>query len=134
MFYLTSLLPSFLNCKINMAYISFSEMTHVEQLAWYLIDSKAEQMLPIIFHGSSDHKTICLQRGRPGFNPWVGKIPWRREWQPTPVFLPEKSHEQRSLAGCSPRDHKELGMTESLTHHHYYHLSTSVCAHHYSGG
>ena len=33
------------------------------------------------------------------FNPWVGKIPWRRTWQPTPVFLPGESHEQRSLAG-----------------------------------
>ena len=36
------------------------------------------------------------------FNPWVGKIPWRRAWQPTPVFLPGKSHGQRSLAGCRP--------------------------------
>ena len=36
------------------------------------------------------------------FNPWVGKIPWRREWQPTPVFLPGKVHAQRSLAGYSP--------------------------------
>ena len=36
------------------------------------------------------------------FNPWVGKIPWRRKWQPTPVFLPGKSHGQRSLAGYSP--------------------------------
>ena len=34
---------------------------------------------------------ICLQCRRPGFNSWVGKIPWRREWQLTPVFLPEKS-------------------------------------------
>ena len=33
------------------------------------------------------------------FDPWVGKIPWRREWQPTPVFLPRKFHQQRSLAG-----------------------------------
>jgi len=39
---------------------------------------------------------------RPGFDPWVGKIPWRREWQPTPVFLPGESHGQRSLAGHSP--------------------------------
>ena len=38
---------------------------------------------------------------RCGFNPWVGKIPWRRKWQPTPVFLPGKSHGQRSLAGYS---------------------------------
>ena len=36
-----------------------------------------------------------------GFNSWVGKIPWRRKWQPTSVFLPEKSHGQRSLAGYS---------------------------------
>ena len=35
---------------------------------------------------------------RTGFNPWVGKIPWRREWQPTPLFLPEQFHGQRSLA------------------------------------
>ena len=37
-----------------------------------------------------------------GFDPWVGKIPWRRAWQPTPVVLPGKSHGQRSLAGYSP--------------------------------
>ena len=36
------------------------------------------------------------------FDPWVRKIPWRRAWQPTPVFLPGESHEQRSLAGNSP--------------------------------
>ena len=35
---------------------------------------------------------ICLQCGRPGFDPWVGKIPWRRVWQPTPVFLSGESH------------------------------------------
>ena len=39
---------------------------------------------------------------RHGFDPWVGKILLRRAWQPTPVFLPEESHEQRSLAGYSP--------------------------------
>ena len=54
------------------------------------------------FPGDSDGKTVCLQCWRPGFNPWVGKIPWSRKWQPTPVFLPEKSHGQRSLVGYSP--------------------------------
>ena len=39
---------------------------------------------------------------RPGFDLWVGKIPWRRTWQPTPVFLPGESHGQRSLPGYSP--------------------------------
>ena len=42
----------------------------------------------------------------------MGKIPWRREWLPTPVFLPGESHGQRSLAGCRPRGHEESDMTE----------------------
>ena len=45
--------------------------------------------------------------GDMGFIPWVGKIPWRRKWQPTPVFLPGESHGQRSLADYSPWGHKE---------------------------
>ena len=53
---------------------------------------------------------ICLWAM--GFNPWVRKFPWRRKWQPTPVFLPEKSHGQRSLTGYSPRGCKELDPTE----------------------
>ena len=53
------------------------------------------------FPGGSEGKE-CLQCGRPGFDPWVEKIPWRRKWQSTPVFLPRESHEQRSLAGYSP--------------------------------
>ena len=43
-------------------------------------------------------QTICLHCGRPRFDPWVRKIPWRREWQPTLVFLPGKIHGERSLA------------------------------------
>ena len=57
---------------------------------------------------------ICLQCGRPRFNPWVGKIPWRRVWQSTPVFLPGKSHGQRTLAGYSPWGRKESDTTERL--------------------
>ena len=49
------------------------------------------------------------------FDPWVGKIPWRREWLLTPVFLPGEFHGQRSLAGYSPCGHKELNMNERLT-------------------
>jgi len=59
---------------------------------------------------------ICLQGGRPGFDPWVGKIPWRkRTWQPTPVFLAGESHGQRILVGYSPGGHKQLDTTERLT-------------------
>ena len=53
-------------------------------------------------YGKESH----LQCRRPGFNPWVRKIPWRREWQTTPVFLPGEAHGQRSLA--------ELDTTEQL--------------------
>ena len=47
-----------------------------------------------------------------GFNPWVRKIPWRRESLPTPVFLPGEFLGQRSLAGYGPQEHKELDMNE----------------------
>ena len=58
---------------------------------------------------------ICLQCRRPGFNPQVEMMPWRREWQPTPVFLPGEFHEQRNLAGHSPWGRKELDTTDRLT-------------------
>ena len=48
----------------------------------------------------------CLQCRWPRLNPWVGKIPWRRKWQPTPVFLLGKSHGQWRLPGYRPWDHK----------------------------
>ena len=57
-------------------------------------------------------KKIHLPSRRCSFNPWVGKIPWRREWKPTPVLLLGESHGQRSLAGYSPWGCKELAMTE----------------------
>jgi len=44
----------------------------------------------------------CRRYKRCEFNPWVGKIHWRRKWQPTALFFPGESHEQRSLAGYSP--------------------------------
>ena len=43
------------------------------------------------------------------FDPWVGKIPWKRKWKPTPVFLPGESHGQRSLAGYNPRGLQRVG-------------------------
>ena len=49
------------------------------------------------------------------FHPWIGKIPFRREWLPTPYFLPREFHGQRSLAGYSPWGHKESDMTQRLT-------------------
>ena len=46
---------------------------------------------------------------RRGFDPWAGKIPFRRKWHPTPVLLPGMSHGQRSLVGYSPWGHKRVG-------------------------
>ena len=57
---------------------------------------------------------ICLQCRRHRFDPWVGKYPWRRKWQPTPLFLPGESLGQRSLTGYSPWGPKESAMTEQL--------------------
>ena len=78
---------------------------------------------------------ICLQCSIPGFDFWVRKIPWSREWQPTPVFLPGELHGQRSLAGYSPCDGKEADMTELLPLPHFsvwrgtfFFLSTHVIA------
>ena len=53
-------------------------------------------------------KEPACQCRRPRFNPWVGKFPWRRKWQPTPVFLPGKSCGQKSLVGYNPRGCKRV--------------------------
>ena len=66
----------------------------------------------LMWERGADGESICLQCRRPGFDPWVGKIPWRRKWQPTPVFLPGKSHGQKSLAHYSPWGRKESDVTE----------------------
>ena len=61
--------------------------------------------------GASGQEPACQCR-RCGFNPLVRKMPWRRAWQPTPVFLPGESNEQRSLVGYSPLGQKESDTTK----------------------
>ena len=67
--------------------------------------------------GPGGKESACQFRRckRCGFNPWVRKIPWNREWQPTPVFLPGKFHGQRSMAGYGPWGCKKSDMTERLS-------------------
>ena len=66
------------------------------------------------FQDGASGKEPARQFGRHkrhGFDPWVGKIPllpWRRKWQPTPVFFPEESHGQRSFMDYSPWGHKRV--------------------------
>ena len=57
---------------------------------------------------------------RCGLDPWVGKIPWRREWQSTPVLLPGESHGQRSLVGYSPWGRRESDTTERIHFHFHF--------------
>ena len=72
------------------------------------LQSAFQRTFALFFPGGSVSKESTsnagdhLQCRRPGFDPWLRKIPWRRKWQPTPVFLPGKSHEQRGLVGYSP--------------------------------
>ena len=70
--------------------------------------------LPRWYNGK---ESTCLCR-RHGFDPWVGKKPWRRKWQPNPVFLPGKFHGQRSLLSYSPWGPKRVGPNLAHTHTH----------------
>ena len=68
----------------------------------------------------------CKRHKKCWFDSWVGRIPWRRAWQPTPVFLPGDSHGQRSLAGYSPWGRKELDTTEATEQAHM-HAYVCMC-------
>ena len=70
-------------------------------------------------------KESACQRKRCKFNPWIRKIPWRRKWQSTPVFLLGKCHGQRSLARYSPWGHTESDTTEQLSTHTHQGLNLS---------
>ena len=63
-------------------------------------------------HSNKESACLCRRHRRHGFDHWVRKIPWRRKWWPSPIFLPGKSHGQRNLVGYSPCGRKELDTTE----------------------
>ena len=68
----------------------------------------------LVFLGGASGKVPacqCRRCKRWGFDPWVGKSPWRRKWQPAPVFLTGEAHGQRSLVGYSPGGLKESNMS-----------------------
>ena len=67
------------------------------------------------FPGGSEVKVSACNGRRPKFDPWVGKIPWSKKWQPTPVLLTEKSHGLRSLVGYSPWGRKESDVLKTAT-------------------
>ena len=90
-----------------------------EDLAWPLLRR---------WYSGEEPACQCRRRQRHGFNRWVGKIPWRRKWQSTLVFLPGKFHGQRTLVGYSPWSCKESDMIEQLSTMHT-HTRTHTCAH-----
>ena len=85
--------------------------------AYSFLSEKGEFTRLMVWHwgfpGGSEDKVSTCNAGDP-VRSLGWKIPWRRKWQPTPVFLPGESHGQRSMAGYSPGGHKESDMTERL--------------------
>ena len=100
--------------KNKKVFLLFSGSAHSWERLWWVRGVKLERdtffCLSVFigvefikdFLGGSDGRVSACSSGDQGFNPWVGKIPWRRKWPPTPVFLPGESHGQRSLEGYSP--------------------------------
>ena len=99
-------------CKLPISQALSNPLWHAGQAVFHLFHLVS---LYLAFLMAQTVKEICLQGTRPGFNPWVRKISWRTELQPTPVFLPGEFYGQRSLADYSPWGHKESDMTERLS-------------------
>ena len=78
--------------------------------------------LTLDLSGGSDGKEFACNVGDLGWISESGRFPWRRKWQPTPVFLPEESHEQRSQVGYRPWGHNESDTTERLSHSFIHYL------------
>ena len=99
------------------------------EIARQYIKINCHILQPLIYmHGLpwwlSSKESICQCRSC-RFSPWVRKIPWRRKWQLTPVFLPGKSHEQRSLTGYCPWDLKRAGHNSVTKQQIYMHKDFS---------
>ena len=112
---LTVLLPvedySYTGCFSTTQVILSSDLAYLSLLPESLCQPRLGLLLPC----GSDGKESACNAGNPGSIPWSGRFTWRREWQPFWVFLPGKSHGQRSLVGYSLWGHKELDMTTWLT-------------------
>ena len=122
------LLPSFWHLLLRLSLlvlkvIPFSSSGRIFSLPFSLYFSMIIQVRVSLIHpscllgfpgGTSGKEPTCQCRShkRCRSDPWVGKIPCRRAWQPTPVFLPGESHGQRSLAVYNPQGHKNLDTAE----------------------
>ena len=86
-------------------------------ISWDHMNPLSQESRHTLNHYQNFKKTQVRRHKRRRFDPWVWKMPWRKKWQPNPVFLPGKSHRQRSLVGYGPRGRKESDTTEWLHFH-----------------
>ena len=103
---------------LNVRPESLKLLESIDRILFDINSSKVFFDQPPGFPGGSGKESACQYRRcrRWGLSPRVRKIPWRRKWQPTLVFLTGEFYGQRSLVGCSPwGHHKESGATEQLT-------------------
>ena len=115
------------NTRFNVAsgmYLS-SIWLHPSILHWKALREhtvKTEQSVKGFPCGTSGKEPTCQYRRhkRQGFDPWVGKVPWRRAWQPTPIFLPGESHRQKSLESYSPKGSRVRHNWSNSAHTKYY--------------
>ena len=95
--------PSFFKFKYNLtSWAPHRDVFLVGSTIWVYWDHIRCLVLFLGFPGGLDGKESTCQSRRAEFNPWIGKIPRRRTWQPTPVFMPGESHGQRRLVDYSP--------------------------------
>ena len=117
-------ISSFNDCLRTIAHYSpksmVSALHFVGSMAFFFLFFILKFKPHFFTSGSDDKESACnagnlFMRPIHEFHPWVGKLPWRREWLSTSVFLPEEFHGPRSLMGYSPWGHKESDTTERLT-------------------
>ena len=96
------------NCALRSFHLTFNWKQSIRDVMAGVCWEQAASKFP----GGAQGEEPTGQCWGCGFNPWFGKIPWKRQWQPIPVFLPEESHGQRSLAGSRPWHPKESDTPE----------------------
>ena len=101
--------PSSTQCQLPSDYRWMAQALHILKAASHPKSLFCNSTVGLPRWLSGEESCQCR---RYGFTPWVGKTPWRRKWQPIPVFLSGESHGQRSLAGYSPWSCKESDTTE----------------------
>ena len=115
--------------EMGLIVLVYCKIYILKNTSQWLDSSRISPLFHVLIKQSSKVSIKCSILISP-FNPWFGKILWRREWQPTQVFWLGKSHGQRNLLDYSPWGHKQSDMTEETEHTHTHthtHTSPSQC-------